>query len=189
MPFRYNYPSQVTAHINVWHEELPVNYNVLEEENQHIKDILKKYMAELQEDGTYGEVVTKDWKRKTTPTKATATSTETSAATSLEFADENDLLVVQKVVPTTEKKRSTVNTVKHVARKSTAKPGIDYGWSFYGTKPDYSDLKKVTTTFQINNADVTRTVEQFSHIFNLFPKVLVEDCMKKSNHPRNDDDI
>lgn len=139
-------------------------------------------MQELHSDGTYGEVVTKTWKKR----KPTTTVKE------MQFADDNQLLVVQKTervdgtpaspppaTPTPPPLPPAGMVLKNVAKKSTAKPGSDYGFSFYGTKPDYGDLKKITTTFKINNADVTRTVEQFSHIFNLLPNVVVEDCMKK----------
>lgn len=171
----YNYPSQVTGHITMCHPELTPKYNVLEEENERIKDILKCYMSELKPDGTYGLVVTKNWKRKATSSGG-SNSTSPPAAKKIDIGDENDLLVVQKV--TTEKRRNVAPVVRNVALKSTAKPSADFGFSSYGVKPDYGDLKKITTTIKINNADVTRTVEQFSHIFNLYPNVLVEDCMK-----------
>lgn len=131
-------------------------------------------MLELYPDGTYGKVVTKTWKHKPSSTTTTSEATSSSPAKKMKYGDENDLLVVQKVT----KQKVRTPTIKNVARKSTSKPGSDYGFSFYGTKPDYGDLKKITTTMTINNIDVTRTVDQFSYIFNLYPNVVLEDCMK-----------
>lgn len=170
------------------HPDLTGDYRVLEEENEHTKDIVKRYMSELRPDGTYGDVVNKPCKKKASPTSAASSSTSPPATKEIDFGDENGLLVVKKV--TAAKRRRTepppAPVVRNVAVKSTAKPGMDYGFSFYGMKPDYGDdLKKITTTFKINNADVTRTVEQFSHIFNLYPRVLVEDCMKVNQSVRD----
>lgn len=150
---------------------MPVKYNVVDSDHQRIKDI-SKYLGELRPDGTYGDVVSRTWnkrKPKIPPPPPSAMAPPASSSNKVEFGDDNELLVVQKV------KRVGV---KNYACKSTTKQSLDYGFSYYGVKPNYGDLTKITTTITINNSDVTRTVEQFSHIFNLYPNVVVEDCMK-----------
>lgn len=151
--------------------------NVIDGEHQRIKEI-PTYLSELRPDGTYGEVVSRTWKRRAPPLPTSSTA---PAPKKMQFGDNNDLLVVQKVL--TQRKRGAVTpTLKNVACKSTTKQSVDYGFSFYGVKPDYGDLTKITTTFTINSADVTRSVEQFSHIFNLYPNVVLEDCMKNNRN-------
>lgn len=167
----------MTTHYNSHHKGMQVIYNVVDGDHQRIKNI-STYLGELKPDGSYGDVVSRTWnKRKAKVPVATAPTPPSPSLVGvspkkLEFGDDNELLVVQKV------KRVGV---KNVACKSTTKQSVNCGFSFYGVKPDYGDLTKITTTITINNAAVTRTVEQFSHIFNLYPNVVVEDCMKRNN--------
>lgn len=65
-----------------------------------------------------------------------------------------------------------------VAKKSTTKQSQPEGFSYYKCKPDELDLKKISTTLSINNTQMSMNLEQLSHIFQIFPEVRVEDCMK-----------
>lgn len=97
-----------------------------------------------------------------------------------EQVDKNNLLMVQKTVYTARKRPAPAP--KQTARKSTTKQSLDEGFSYYKTKPNYGDLQKTWTTLTVNQMTMTMSIEQLSHIFDLYPEVKVVDCMKNKGN-------
>lgn len=74
------------------------------------------------------------------------------------------------------------------ARKSTGKPRsgpVEKEFSFYGSKPEESDLKAIMATVEMNQVAMRMTVEQLSKKINLFPLVEVDDYYSLMNLNKN----